>query len=58
MGEDGVTNRSSSRPPADTDAIALVIGHGKRADGGPRGGNSSILAWGGKFDGREWVVTR
>ena len=46
MGGDEVTNRTSSRPPADNDVIALVIGHGKRADGGPRGGESSILALG------------
>ena len=47
MSEDEVTNRTSSRTPTDTDVIALVIGHGKRADGGQRGERkSSVLALG------------
>ena len=33
MGGGEVTDRTRPQPPADTDAIALVIGHGKRADG-------------------------
>ena len=41
ISEDEVTNVTSSRPPTDTDAIALVIGHGKRADGCPRDEKSS-----------------
>ena len=42
MGEEEVTNRISSRLPTDIDAIALVIGHGKRADGGK---GWEILFW-------------
>ena len=39
MGEDEVANMTSSWPPSDIDAIALVIGHSKRADGSSKGGD-------------------
>ena len=47
MSGDELTNRTSSRLTTlttDFHAIALVIGHGKRADRGPRGGKSSNWA--------------
>ena len=52
MGGDEVTDRTSSWPPADTDAIALVIGHGKRADGVREVKNLPFWPWGRGLDGR------
>ena len=39
MGEDEVANMTNSWPPTDVDAMVLVIGHSKRADGSQKGEN-------------------